>query len=155
MQFVLRWVLVVLAMGMGACVAVAQQSESEKAVWSLEQTFCDDSKAGDLASAMKLIDPLFLGWGATGIVPMRKSDLGKALDDQAAKGTRIESCAIEPVASQAEGDVVLVDYRVSTVLVDKDGHTTQFRNRVAHTWINRGGGWQMLGGMGSRLSETH
>jgi ketosteroid isomerase-like protein len=145
--------LVMLAMWTGAGAAMAQQSDSEKTVWKLEQAFCQDTKAGNFSSAMKMIDPDFLGWGATGAVPMRKGDLAKALNDQAAKGTRFRSCEIEPVGSRAAGDVVLVEYYVSTVLVDKSGHTAHSRNRVTHTWVKRDRGWQMLGGMGARVTQ--
>jgi hypothetical protein len=135
--------------------ALAQQpSANEQAVWKLERTFCDDTRDGDMAAAMKLIDPAFLGWGATGGTPMHKDDLAKALDDQAATGTRFQSCDIHPVASHAVDNMVMVQYIVTNVLVDKAGHTTQFRNRVAHTWIQRGDSWQMLGGMGSRIPES-
>jgi ketosteroid isomerase-like protein len=135
----------------GGGVAFAQQPPNEPAVWQLERSFCDHTRAGDLAGAMKLIDPDFLGWGATGTSPMHKADLAQALHQQADSGTRLQSCFIQPVASHAAGDMVLVQYVVTNVLVDKSGHTTQFRNRVTHTWIERNGTWQMLGGMGARL----
>jgi hypothetical protein len=84
---------------------------------------------------------------------MRKADLAKALDDQASTGTRFQACDIQPVASHAVDNMVMVQYIVTDVLVDRSGHTTRFRNRVTHTWIQRGDSWQMLGGMGSRLPE--
>jgi Domain of unknown function (DUF4440) len=134
--------------------ASAQSSANEQAVWKLERTFCDDTRAGDRTAAMKLIDPAFLGWGATGGIPMHKDDLAKVLADQAASGTRVKSCDIQPVASHAVDNMVMVQYIATDVLVDRSGHATQFRNRVAHTWIQRGNSWQMLGGMGSHLPES-
>jgi hypothetical protein len=134
--------------------AFAQQPPTnEQAVWKLERTFCDDTRAGKMVAAMKLIDPAFLGWGANGGTPMHKADLAKALDDQASTGTRFQACDIQPVASHAVDNMVMVQYIVTDVLVDHAGHTTRFRNRVTHTWIQRGDSWQMLGGMGSRLPE--
>jgi hypothetical protein len=126
---------------------------NEQAVWKLERTFCDDTRASKMAAAMTLIDPAFLGWGATGGTPMHKADLAKALNDQVASGTRFQTCDIQPVASHAVDNMVMVQYIVTDVLVDRSGHTTRFRNRVTHTWIQRGDSWRMLGGMGARLPD--
>jgi hypothetical protein len=137
-----------------ATVTLAQQPPTnEQAVWKLERSFCDDTRAGKMAAAMSLIDPAFLGWGATGGTPMHKADLAKALNSQATTGTRFQSCDIQPVAGHAVDNMVMVQYVVTDVLVDHHGHTTRFRNRVTHTWIQRGDSWRMLGGMGSRLPD--
>jgi Domain of unknown function (DUF4440) len=149
----MMWLGLALAVPSGI-VAAQQPLSNQQAVWKLERSFCDLTRAGDMASAMKLIDPDFLGWGATGGAPMHKADLAKALDAQVASGTRFQACSIQPIASQAVADMVLVQYIVTNVLVDKAGHITQSRNRVAHTWIERGTTWQMLGGMGSRIADT-
>jgi Domain of unknown function (DUF4440) len=147
----------VLSFALSARAAFAQSYLNEQAAWKLERAFCDDTNSGNLAAAMNLVDPDFLGWGVTGSTPMHKADLAntlaRTLADRAASKTHSISFAITPVAGHAVGNMVVLEYTVTDILVDKAHHTTESHSRVSHTWIQRGDTWKMLGGMSSSASE--
>lgn len=151
----MRKALVLLVVWMCAAPSFGEQSTREKAVWKLEHAFCKDHLSGDTAGLLSLLDPDFLGWQAGSPVPRGKDYFVQGIKDRASKGIRMESCEIEPLASQVTKNVVVVYYRMTTVSADKDGPATQSYYRITHTWIrNQKDRWQIFGGMGVALADT-
>jgi hypothetical protein len=147
-------ILFVSILCIGATVALAQQSASEKAVWKLEQLRCHDLVAGDAAGLSSLLHPDELGWPAASPLPQHGDYFVREVRNNAAKGIQTTSCVVDPVASQAIQNVVVVHFRLTMVRVGKDGSRTEQHSRLTHTWIRTGNSWQIIGGMGAALTDA-
>ena len=124
------------------------RTADEEAVWKLEHSYWEYVKAVDLKGYAELWHPNFVGWPFISDKPVRMD--GHVTDWITAnrdKGLSLRSFTLEPAASQATGNIVVVHYWVTMTWVDKDGAGEPSTVRITHTWIKGDKGWQIIGGM--------
>ena len=133
--------------------ALAQQrSADEQAAWKLEHAYWEYVKAVDLENYKKLWHPNFLAWPPSSPKPEREDNTGwiKALT---AKGLHMQSYSLEPAASQATENVVVVFYWLTQQWVDKDGNGEPRTIKVTHTWIRTPSGLQIISAMAAPAAK--
>ena len=140
-------VLVAVALALSACQVFAQQTAEEQAVWKMEHKYWADVKAADLVSYRALWHTNFLGWPDLSATPVRKAHIADWITENTAKGFHLSWYTLKPAASQATGNLVVTDYWISADWVDKNGTKKRMRNRITHTWMRVGSGWQIISGM--------
>ena len=128
--------------------AVGQQSANEQAVWKLETAYWNYVKAVDLDGYRSLWHRDFVGWPSSSAQPARKDHITDWITASTDKGIRLQWYSIQPAASQATENIVITHYWVTSFWADTAGHgDPPETNRITHTWIKTGDGWQILGGM--------
>ena len=128
--------------------AVGQQSANEQAVWKLETAYWNYVKSADLDGYRSLWHRDFVGWPSSSAQPARKDHITDWITASTDKGIRLQWYSIQPAASQATENIVITHYWVTSFWADKAGHgDPPETNRITHTWIKTGDGWQILGGM--------
>jgi Domain of unknown function (DUF4440) len=132
----------------------AQQSAEEVAVWKLEHSYWEDVKAVDLESYIDLWHPNFVGWPSVSPQPVRRDHITDWITANTAKGLHLESYSLEPAASRATENLVVVHYWVTSIWADKDRRGEPHTLRVTHTWMKVGKGWQIISGMSSPEAEV-
>ncbi|HUX45319.1 MAG TPA: nuclear transport factor 2 family protein [Terracidiphilus sp.] len=140
-------VLVAVVLALSACQVFAQQTAEEQAVWKMEHKYWADVKAADLVSYRALWHPNFLGWPGSSAIPARKAHITDWIAAFTSKGTHLSRYTLKPAASQSTGDLVVTDYWMTADWVDKSGTKKRERDRITHTWIRVGSGWQIISGM--------
>ncbi|MGB6975690.1 MAG: nuclear transport factor 2 family protein [Terracidiphilus sp.] len=139
--------LVALVLAFYACQVFAQQTAQEQAVWKMEHRYWADVKAADLAGYRALWHSNFLGWPRSSATPVHKAHITDWLTAYTAKAIHLSSYTLKPAASQATGDLVVTDYWLSSDWVDAHGNHHRETDRLTHTWIRVGSGWQIISGM--------
>ena len=128
--------------------AVGQQSADEQAVWKLETAYWNYVKAVDLDGYRSLWHRDFVGWPSSSAQPARKDHITDWITASTDKGIGLQWYSIQPAASQATENIVVVHYWVTYFWADNAGRGEPPQtNRITHTWIKTGDGWQILGGM--------
>lgn len=133
--------------------AFAQQTPAEKTVWQLEQDYWSYVKALDLKSYLALWNPDFVGWPSVSDRPQGKSHITDWITQETGKGLRLKSYKLKFAASQSFGNIVVDHYWVTTVWTGTSGDQPPITDRLMHTWMRVGNGWQIIGGMSA--PETH
>lgn len=134
-----------------AVTAVAQkQSAEEQAVWKLEHAYWEYVKSNDLERYKTLWHPNFVGWPSSSTKPARRDHITDWITNSE---LRLKSFTLEPAASQATGNVVIVHYWLTGLWVDKEGRGEPDTLRLTHTWIRTPDGWQIIGGMGAPATK--
>jgi ketosteroid isomerase-like protein len=142
-----------LLLTLWTCIAFAQQSAGELAVWKLEHSYWDDVKALDLASYRALWHQDFVGWPYLSPAPQRKDHITDWLDQFTTKGQRLKSYSLKPAASHATGDIVITYYWLIATWGDETTNGKPQTSRITHTWLKTPTGWQILGGMSSQQAD--
>lgn len=127
--------------------AFAQQSANEQAVWKLETSYWEYVKALDLEKYRDLWHSNFVGWPASSSQPARKDHITDWITAFTEKGQKLQWYSLQPAASQATENIVIVHYWLTAFWADKDGRGEPTTMRLTHTWIQTAEGWQILGGM--------
>ena len=134
-----------------ACVRRCRRSGSSPRTsrrWKLETAYWNYVKAVDLDGYRNLWHRDFVGWPSSSSQPARKDHITDWITASTDKGIRLQWYSIQPAASQATENIVIVHYWVTSFWADKAGHgEPPETNRITHTWIKTGDGWQILGGM--------
>jgi len=140
---------------LGASGALAQMTESEEAVWRLEEAYYRYVETNDPEGFRALFHEDIIGWPALDPVPIRKNRVGQwiaAVHENPAEVWRYE---LDRQAIEAFGDVVVVHYFLRDYFVsaesDEEIRSEQFR--ISHTWKREGDSWQIISGMGGRLNH--
>lgn len=147
-------VLVAVVLALGAGQLFAQQTLQEQAVWKMEHKYWEDVKAADLVSYRALWHSSFLGWPESSAIPVHKLHITDWITDSAAKGIHLSGYTLKPAASQATGDLVVTDYWMTADWVDGNGTHKRENDRITHTWMRVGGGWQIISGMSCPVSAA-
>ena len=130
--------------------SAGQQSANEQAVWKLEADYWKYVKAVDLESYRSLWHKDFVGWPSSKSQPARKDHITDWITADTDKGVRLQWFSIQPAASQATENIVIVHYWVTSFWADKAGAGEPPETvRITHTWIKTGDSWQIHGGMSS------
>ena len=136
--------------------SAGQQSANEQAVWKLEADYWKYVKAVDLEGYRSLWHRDFVGWPSASSQPARKDHITDWIAAYTDKGLRLQWFSIQPAASQATENIVIVHYWVTSFWADKAGEgEPPATNRITHTWIKTGAGWQILGGMSTPPPPRH
>jgi hypothetical protein len=146
-----------LALGVVVCVVTAfaqQQSAEEQSVWKLENAYWEYVKSLDLERYRSLWHPSFVGWPSSSAEPVRKDHITDWITAATSKGLRLESYTLEPAASQATGNVVIVHYWLTEFWADKQGRGEPDTIKITHTWIRNPDGWQIIGGMAAAATKA-
>jgi len=144
--------LAVLMLMLSSTAFPQQQSADEQAAWKLEHAYWEYVKALDLENYKKLWHPNFLAWPPSSPRPDRNDNTGwiKAL---MAKGLHMQSYSLEPAASQATENVVVVNYWLTQQWVDKDGNGEPRTVKLTHTWIRTPSGLQIIAAMAAPATK--
>jgi hypothetical protein len=129
----------------------AQQSENEKAVWKLENSYWEYVKTHDLDSYKNLWHENFVGWPSVLSQPVRKDHITDWISAHTVRGSKLAWFSLEPAASQATENLVVTHYWVTTRWVDRSGQGEPSAMRVTHTWIKTPTGWQIISGMSAPI----
>jgi len=143
-----RWLLVLSLLALFAAIpSFAQETENEKAVWKLENTYWEYVKALDMDHYMGLWHENFLGWPYSNSRPVRKDHITDWIKDHTDKGATLAWFELTPADSRARENLVVTEYWLTSLWADKAGHGDPFTQRVTHMWIKTANGWQIIGGM--------
>jgi ketosteroid isomerase-like protein len=145
--------LAALVLVLSSAALAQQQSADEQAVWKLEHAYWEYVKALDLENYKKLWHPNFVGWPADSPKPAGKDQITDWIKAYTAKGLHLQSYSLEPAASQATENVVVVHYWLTYRWVDKDGKGEPRTNKITHTWIRTPSGLQIIAGMAAPATK--
>jgi ketosteroid isomerase-like protein len=127
---------------------VQAQSPQEQAVWKLEHAYWDYVKSFDLERYRMLWHSDFVGWPQSSATPVRKADIGNWFMGHKDKGEELVAFKLEPAASQAFGEnLVVTHYWVTAAWARKSQTVQPGKSRITHTWLRTNDGWQIIGGM--------
>jgi ketosteroid isomerase-like protein len=141
--------LLLLLLTINAFNAHAQQTENEKAVWKLENSYWEFVKAHDLDSYKNLWHENFVGWPSMSSQPVHKDHITDWISAATVKGNHMQWFSLESAASQATENLVVTHYWITSRWVDKSGKGEPTSSRITHTWIKTPTGWQIISGMSS------
>jgi ketosteroid isomerase-like protein len=148
-----RWGFVVV-IALSAVVAQSQ-SPQEQAVWKQEHAYWEYVKDFDLERYRALWHSDFVGWPQSSDAPVRKAKITDWFMEHKAKGEELAAFKLEPAASQAFGDnLVVTHYWVTAAWVAKSQTPKPSRSRITHTWMRTNDMWQIVGGMSAPVTET-
>jgi hypothetical protein len=134
---------------LGLCAAIpsfAQQTENEKVVWKLENSYWEYVKALDMDHYKALWHENFVGWPYSSSQPARKDHIMDWIANYTNRGARMQWYSIKEGDSQETENLMVTDYWLTSLWADKTGHGEPF-TRVTHTWIKTANGWQIIAGM--------
>jgi hypothetical protein len=143
-------IIFILALSM-AIPSLAQQTENEKAVWKLENTYWEYVKALDMDHYKGLWHENFVGWPYSSSQPARKDHITDWIKAHTDKGATLAWFELQPADSRATENLVVTEYWLTSLWADKAGHGEPFTQRVTHTWIETASGWQILSGMSATV----
>jgi ketosteroid isomerase-like protein len=125
----------------------------ESQVWNLEKAYWEYVKANDLEKYRSLWHKDFVGWPFISSAPVRKDHITDWMTTNTSKGIKLQSYSIEQVAIQITGDIAVNHYRIKMNWAKDDGSEKRTDTmRITHTWIRRGGTWQIIGGMSAPVN---
>jgi ketosteroid isomerase-like protein len=129
-------------------------AKDQTQVWQLEKAYWEYVKANDLEKYRALWNENFLGWPFVSSAPVHKDHITDWITANTAKGIKLQSYSIEPLAIQVTGDVAIDHYRIKATWAKADGSEAKTeRDRITHTWIRTNSTWQILGGMSAPVNE--
>ncbi len=151
------WRLVPLVLMLGASSAHAQMTESEQAVWRLEESYYRMAEANDLEGFRSLFHPDAVGWPAPDAVPHGSERVGWWIPLVHQNPAELWRYELDRQAIQefGDGDVVVVHYLLRDYFVSA-GTGGEIRSdlfRVSHTWMRDGDTWRIVSGMGARAAQ--
>jgi Domain of unknown function (DUF4440) len=124
-------------------------------VWRLERAYWEYVRNFDLEHYRALWHSDFVGWPQTSAVPVRKANITDWFMEHKAKGEQLEAPLLEPAASQAFGDnLVVTHYWITAAWAAKGQTPKPGRARITHTWMRTNDVWQIIGGMSAPEAET-
>jgi len=133
--------LVVIA---AASQEVARGGSSDvKEAWAGEEAYWRYVQARDEEHFRTLWADDFVGWPIVREHPSHKADV------RLSSGTlsSVTSYELHRESVDSHGPVVITFYRANVRRREAEGHETTTTSRLTHTWMKRGGVWQIVGGM--------
>jgi ketosteroid isomerase-like protein len=128
-------------------------TSDESQVWNLEKAYWEYVKANDLEKYRALWHEDFVGWPFVSSAPVRKDHITDWITANSSKGIKLQSYSIEQMAIQITGDIAVNHYRIKMNWAKDDGSEKRTDPmRITHTWIRRGGTWQIIGGMSAPVN---
>jgi hypothetical protein len=131
------------------------RARTEAQIWNLEKEYWEYVKTNDLEKYRALWHNDFVGWPLVSEAPVRKDHITDWITNNASKGLRLQSYAIEQLAIQVTRDIAVNHYRIKANWAEN--HTAEVVRtdalRITHTWIRTNGTWQILGGMSAPVNE--
>jgi ketosteroid isomerase-like protein len=128
-------------------------TSDESQVWNLEKAYWEYVNANDLEKYRALWHEDFVGWPFVSSAPVRKDHITDWITANSSKGIKLQSYSIEQMAIQITGDIAVNHYRIKMNWAKDDGSEKRTDTmRITHTWIRRGGTWQIIGGMSAPVN---
>jgi ketosteroid isomerase-like protein len=125
----------------------------ESQVWNLEKAYWEYVKANDLEKYRSLWHEDFVGWPFVSSAPVGKDHITDWMTTNSSKGIKLQSHSIEQMAIHITGDIAVNHYRIKMNWAKDDGSEKRTDTmRITHTWIRRGGTWQIIGGMSAPVN---
>jgi ketosteroid isomerase-like protein len=139
---------------LSAVAVAATPSNADAQIWSSEKAYWEYVQANDLEKYRSLWHEDFVGWPSVSPNPLRKSHITDWITNQTAKGLKLQSYSMEPLALCVTGDVAIDHYRIKTswAKAATGAALSPEVTRITHTWIRNNGRWQILGGMSAPVN---
>ena len=118
-------------------------SNDVKEAWAGEEAYWQYVQARDEEHFRALWADDFVGWPIVREYPSHKADIRLS----AGPRSNVTSYELHRESVDNHGLVVITFYRANVRRRDADGHETTTTSRLTHTWMKRGGVWQIVGGM--------
>jgi hypothetical protein len=123
-------------------------------VWKQELVYWEYVKSFDLEHYRALWNSDFVGWPQSAATPVRKANITDWFMEHKAKGEELAAFKLEPAASQAFGEnLVVTHYWVTAAWVAKGQTSAPGRSRITHTWLRTNDVWQIIGGMSAPAAD--
>lgn len=123
-----------------SCTNKSQSAEDqEELLWKLEEKYIEAHKDADHQTILSMWDENFLGWPSRLENAARKNSGSDYLEKYFSKPMPADTkFRIEKQGIHIENNIAILHFRLFL-----------FENstRLTHTWIKRGDGWYILGGM--------
>jgi uncharacterized protein (TIGR02246 family) len=128
--------------------SAAEPTESERAVWQLEEDYWRYVQAGDVETYVQLWHEDFVGWPCHSKIPSDKSGIGTWVREIRDNHWKLDY-TLRPMAARTFGDVVVVHYAAEYVYNYGDGTSSGagLWRKFTHTWKKTDGRWQIITGM--------
>ena len=118
----------------------------EEEIWALEEVYFTNLYKADHEGVLALIDSQFLGWPDSETHAIDKEGAARYMKKMFSKPV---SCAlrIEREGIRILADVAFTEYTIHVTINRAAGVKIKRSSRITHTWVKRGSGWKVLGGM--------
>jgi len=122
-------------------------SSATEQVWAQEQAYWRIVKSKDARAWAGLWSDDFVGWPFPKDHPVGKADGVAEFRTGKMFAAQILDYELQRESVEKHGDAVITFYRVKERLRHADGSESTHTARLSHTWMKRGGRWQIVGGM--------
>jgi len=123
-------------------------SEVQKELWNLEETYMLNYKDKNMEVLTELWDEKFIGWPEWAEAPL---DVNEAKNELSKPSENIiTSFKISPQNMVLKGNIAVVYYLIDLNLENREQEKSTATFRIIHTWLNKNGKWQILGGMSAK-----
>ncbi len=123
-------------------------SEVQKELWNLEETYMLNYKDKNIEVLTEFWDKKFIGWPEWAEAPI---DVNKAKHELSKPSeNKIISFKISPQNMVLEVNIAVVYYLIDLNLENRAQEKSTATFRIIHTWLNKNGKWQILGGMSAK-----
>lgn len=123
-------------------------SEMQKELWNLEETYMLNYKDKNIDVLNEFWDEKFIGWPEWAEEPV---DVNKAKHELSKPSENITtSFTISPQNIVLKGNIAVVYYLIDLNLENREQEQSTATFRIIHTWLNKDGKWQILGGMSAK-----
>ena len=123
-------------------------SVAQEELWNLEESYMLNYKDKNIEVLTEFWDEKFIGWPEWAEEPVDVNNAKLALSKPSEN--RIISFNIRPQEIVLQGNIALVYYLIDLNLENSDQEKSIATYRIIHTWLNKNGMWQILGGMSAK-----
>lgn len=123
----------------------AANSDTAK-VWAGEEAYWRDVKTHNVTDYMALWADDFNGWPISDAHPIHRRDIAPFVTKNGSL-SEVASYEMHRESVEVHGPVIITYYRVTVRRRNADGSVTPTTYRMTHTWMKRGGRWQIVGSM--------
>jgi len=117
-------------------------------LWNLEETYMQNYKDKNIEVLTEFWDEKFIGWPEWAEEPV---DVNKAKHELSKPSENIiTSFKIRPQNMALKGNIAVVYYFIDLNLENRAQEKSTATFRIIHTWLNKDGKWQILGGMSAK-----
>lgn len=123
----------------------ATNSDTEQ-VWAGEQAYWRDVKTHEVTDYLALWSDDFNGWPISDEHPIHRTDIAAFVTKNGSL-SQVASYELHRESVEAHGPAIITYYRVTVRRRNPRGSLTPTTYRMTHTWMKRGGRWQIVGSM--------
>ncbi|MGB6482658.1 MAG: nuclear transport factor 2 family protein [Candidatus Acidiferrales bacterium] len=139
--------LIALLLGASGFAQQTSRTGNEREqVWAGEEAYWQYVKAHDAKNYMALWAKDFTGWPISDERPIHWSDIASFVTKKGSL-TQVVSYELQRESVEMHGPAVITYYRAIVRRHDANGSESTKAYRMTHTWMKRGGRWQIVSGM--------